>query len=142
MKAIVLYYSMNGTTKAEAERTAKENDAVLCQIKEKKKRNIFSVFLSGCPAAMKRDASEIQPLGYDLKDFDRIIIGTPIWAGFPVPAFNAVVNLLPSGKEVELFFCSAGGEEPKSEQGTRELIEAKGCTLIDYRHIRTSPEKK
>jgi flavodoxin len=142
MKTIVLYYSLSGTTKTEAERVASEKDAVLCQIKELEKRNPLSTFFSGCPDAMKRKASKIQPLGYDLNDFDRIVIGCPIWAGFPVPAFNAVVNLLPRGKEIELFFCSAGGKEEKSEQGTKELIAAKECTLLSYRDVKTSATKK
>lgn len=141
MKTIILYYTMNGSTKTEAERLAKENNGVLCPVKETKKRTMLSTFLTGCPSALKRKASKIQPLEYDLKDFDRIIIGSPIWAGFPAPAFNSIVSLLPKGKEVELFFCSGGGEEPKSEQGTKELIRAKDCTLISYRSIKTTPNK-
>jgi hypothetical protein len=142
MKTIVLYYTMSGSTKNEAERVASEKDAILCPIQETNKRNPLSSFFSGCPDAMKRKASRIQPLGYDLNNFDRIVIGCPIWAGFPAPAFNAAVNLLPSGKEIELFFCSGSGKEPKSEQGTKELIAAKGCTLILYRDIKTSGQKK
>jgi flavodoxin len=142
MKTIVLYYTMGGTTKAEAERVAAEEGAELCPILETKKRSGISAFSSGCPSAMKRKASAIQPLGYDLNEFDRIVIGSPIWAGFPAPAFNAAVSLLPSGKEVELFFCSGGGAEPKSEQGTKDLIAAKGCKLISYRDVKGSSVQK
>lgn len=141
MKTVILYYSLGGATKAEAERLAAEQGAELCPIREKKKRNVFTAFFSGCPEAMKRKASKIQPLGCNLEEYDRIVIGCPIWAGFPAPAFNAAVNLLPPDKEVELFFCSGGGEEPKSEAGTKELIAEKGCTLVSYRDIRTAPKK-
>ena len=138
MKSIVLYYSLNGSSKAEAERLAAENGATLCPILEKKKRGMFSAFLPGCPDAMKRKASKIQPLGYDLQDFERITIVAPIWAGYPAPAFNAALALLPKGKEVELVFCSGGGAEPKSEAGTKALIAEKGCTLLSYRDVPTA----
>ena len=73
----------------------------------------------------------------NLQDYDRIIIGCPIWARYPAPAFNAIVEMLPSGKEVELFFCSAGGDSAASAEGTKELIAKKGCTVTTYRDVQT-----
>ena len=87
---------------------------------------------------MKRQVVEIKDVQYDLSDFDRIIFVAPIWAGFPVPAFNAMVNLLPTGKEVEIFMCSGGGEAPKSEEGTKKMIQDKNCKLIAYHNIKAS----
>lgn len=86
------------------------------EITEKKNRSLLSSF-SGCPKALHRKASKIAPAQIE-QDADRFIVGCPIWAGFPAPAFNAIIPLIPDGKEVELFFCSGGGEEPKSKQGT------------------------
>ncbi|MGE4486182.1 MAG: flavodoxin family protein [Oscillospiraceae bacterium] len=143
MKTIVLYYTLGGATKTEAERVAEQEGAALCQVTEEKKRNIISAFISGCPNAMKRKASKIRPLNHDLNEYDRIIIGCPIWAGYPAPAFNSVLELLPRGKEVGLFFCSGAGAEPKSERGTKDLIAQKGCTLIFYRDVKAvNPSKK
>lgn len=137
MKTIVIYYSLGGRTKAEAQRVAAEKNASLCEIEEVKKRNFFNALFKGCPDAMKRRPSEIKAPGIDLGEFDKIIIGTPVWGGFPAPPFNAIVALLPADKEVELFVCSGGGETPKSAQGTRDLIAAKGCTLVSYRDVKT-----
>ena len=137
MKTIVLYYSFGGSTKAEAERIAAENDAVLCRVEEAKNRRLLSAFFPGAPKAMSRKASKIKQIGQDLNSFDRIIIGCSIWGGYPAPAFNAIAELLPSGKEVELFFCSAGGETPKSSQGTKDLISEKGCRVMSYRDVKT-----
>jgi flavodoxin len=137
MKTIVLYYSLEGSTKAEAERIAEEKDAVLCRVEEVKKRSLLSAFFPGAPKAMNRKASKIKQIGHDLDSFDRIIIGCPIWSGYPAPAFNAIAEQLPSGKEVELFFCSAGGETPKSSQGTKDLISEKGCKVMSYRDVKT-----
>lgn len=139
MKTIIMYYTFGGTSKKEAERIAYEtNDVVLCEVQQKKKYNIFTAFILGCPKAMKRQVVEIKDVPYDLESFDRIIFVTPIWAGFPVPAFNAMVNLLPAGKEVEIFMCSGGGEAPKSEEGTKKMIQDKNCKLVAYHNIKTS----
>lgn len=137
MKTIVLYYSLGGRTKAAAERIAAEKNAEIYEVEELKKRGFFNALFKGCPSSMKREASEIKTLGCNLDEYDKIIIGAPVWGGFPAPAFNAMLNFLPAGKEVELFICSGGGETPKSEQGTKELIKAKGCTLTSYRNIKT-----
>jgi hypothetical protein len=60
-----------------------------------------------------------------------------VWANNPAPAFNSIVELLPAGKEVELFFCSGGSGTQKSEKGTKDLIEKKGCTVVFYRDVKT-----
>lgn len=139
MKTIVMYYTFGGSSKREAEKIANDIEgAILCQVKEKKKRNIFTAFLSGCPKAMKRSGSDIQTVQYNLSDFDKIILVAPVWAGFPVPAFNSMVQLLPEGKEVELYICSGGGETPKSKDGTCQLITDKKCKLVEYHDVKTS----
>lgn len=137
MKSIVLYYSLKGSTKAEAEKIAEKEGAAVCRIEEVKKRNIFTAFIPGCLHSMKRKSSSIKSPNCDLADFDKIIIGAPIWGGYPAPAFNAIVQMLPQGKDVELFFCSEGGETPKSKQGTIDIIAAGGCKLISYSDIKT-----
>lgn len=142
-KTIILYYSFTGNSRKEAEKLAQSNpEAVLCEIKEKRKRTMLTAFLFGCPKAMHRRAVPIQPLAYDLSAFERILIVSPIWAGYPVPAFQAVMDQLPAKKEVGLYFCSGGGEEPKSEAGTKELIASKGCQLIEYKDIMTYKPKQ
>ncbi|HML48788.1 MAG TPA: hypothetical protein PKE04_18760, partial [Clostridia bacterium] len=79
----------------------------------------------------------IKPLQTNLDEYDRLIIGCPVWGGFPAPAFNAIVEKLPKGKAVEVFLCSGGGETSKSQEGTKRLIESKGCKVLSYRDVRT-----
>ena len=106
------------------------------KVERKKKRSFFSGD-PGCIHARGRKASAIKPLTLELDDFDRILIGAPIWGGFPAPAFNAAVELLPQGKDVELFFCSGSGSSSMSEEGTRKLIAGKKCSLMKYHDIKT-----
>lgn len=72
-----------------------------------------------------------------MDEYDCIVIGGPIWAGYPAPALNAIFELLPSGKEVEIFLCSGGGEAPKSVAGTKDIITQTGCKLTSYKDIKT-----
>ena len=139
MKTIILYYSLGGTSRKKAEQLVKENEnAALCEIKELRKRNIFTAFIPGCFHAAKRKTTAIKPLGYDLSDYDHVVIVCPIWASFPAPAFNSIAALLPAGKEVELYFCSGNGGEQQSEQGTKDIMIEKGCILIDYHNVKSS----
>jgi hypothetical protein len=138
MKTIVLYYSFGGTSKKEAENLAKKNEAVVCEVKENKKRNIFTAFVPGCPNAMKRKQSDIMKLSYNLNEYDRILLVAPVWAGYPAPAFNSMVNLLPSEKEVEVYLSSGGGETPKSQEGTKQMILDKKCKLLGYHDLKAS----
>ncbi|MCI1965771.1 MAG: hypothetical protein LKJ17_06535 [Oscillospiraceae bacterium] len=137
MKTVVIYYTFGGSTKREAERQASELKAPLYRVKDARDRSLLAAFISGSLLAMRRKAVAIQPLDIDLNNYDRIIIGCPVWAGYPAPAFNAILERLPAGKEVELFFCSGGSGSQKSAQGTKAMIEKKNCTLISYRDVHT-----
>lgn len=137
MDTVILYYTLGGSSKREAEKLAEKTGGTLVEVKEAKKRGVFSAFLPGCPQALKRKASAIYPISEDLNAYRRVALCAPVWAGFPAPAFNAMVSLLPPGKEVEILLCSGGGETPKSAQGTREMVEAKGCHVAAYRDIKT-----
>ena len=70
MKTIIMYYTFGGTSKKEAERIAYEtNDVVLCEVQQKKKYNIFTAFILGCPKVMKRQVVEIKDVPYNM-DFN------------------------------------------------------------------------
>jgi len=139
LKTIIIYYTFGGETRKEAKRLAGELGVgtTIYEVKEAKERSVLGSLVWGCWHAMRRKASEVKPIKVDLGSYDRIIIGAPIWADYPAPAFYAIVERLPAGKEVELFFCSGGGDSSKSKKGTIELIEKKGCKVTSYRDVRT-----
>ena len=138
MKTIILYYTFGGSTKKEAERLAKELNATTYRVKETRNRCFLAAFVPGGFYAMKRKTVAIQPIKVNLKEYDRIILGCPVWAAYPAPAFNSIVEQLPAGKEVGIFLCSGGGDTKKSEEGTKALIEKKGCKVISYQDVVTS----
>jgi len=60
----------------------------------------------------------------------------PVWAGKPAPAFNNIVEQIPSGKKIELVMVSGGGGTKSSSKGTIELFTARGCEVTGYEDVR------
>lgn len=137
MKTAILYYTFGGSTKKEAEKLGAELGASVYRVREKHNRSILGSFIPGCPQALKRKKVKILPLEADLNAFDRIVIGCPVWAACPAPAFNSIVELLPAGKEVDVFLCAGGNDPRPSDEGTKAMIEAKGCKVLGIRTVAT-----
>lgn len=137
MNTLVLFYSYKGHTKLEAEKIAKENNYEIIEIIEAKKRGIINAFFNGCPAALKQKASKITTPAIDMTAFNSFIVCAPIWAGFPAPAFNSMLELLPKGSNIEIVLCSGGGESPKGVLGAKAKAEALGMNVISIKEIKT-----
>lgn len=136
MKTLVIYYSYTGKTRKAAEDLAKKESADLIEVKEQKPRSKFNAYVFGSFAAMGQKQAEIMPLHCDFSLFEKIIIVMPIWAGYPAPAMNNIIGLLPSGKEIELVFTSGSGKSSGSAEKTKALITAKGCAVTNYTDIK------
>jgi len=132
MKPIILYYSFSGRTKALAVKKANELNADIEEVTEIKKPSVLKAYFIGTYHAIKRKKTEINPIKSELSNYDQIIIIVPVWASKPAPAFNNIVELLPSGKKVELVMVSAGGGTKKSALVTMARVVARGCEVIGY----------
>ena len=129
MSAAVVYYTFGGSTKKEAERIGAEIGAPVFRVREGKRRSLIGAFIPGGFQAMKRRKPKIQQADFDLTPYDCVYLGCPVWAAYPAPAFNAMLDLLPAGKEVEIFFCAGGNDPRESDAETRRLVEARGCRV-------------
>jgi flavodoxin len=116
MKSLVVYYSLDGHTRQIAEIIAKEAGAELYALTPAKstgKAGFAKYFLGGMRASfgMKAALKETLP---DVSSYDRVIIGTPVWAGKPSPAVNTFLSGCDmTSKKVLLFACSGGGGDAK-----------------------------
>lgn len=142
MKPVILYYSLGGATRAEAKKRSTAAGADVFEILEAKKRGIIAAFIPGCPQALKRKASKIQPLMIDWSNYDDVTLMAPVWAGHPAPAFNAALELVPKDKMLHIVLCSGGGETPNSKDATIDLLRQRGYALSSYEDVRTAPPKK
>lgn len=133
MKKLALYYSFDEKTKRIAVGKAKELKAdTVVEIKETKPRTKFNMMTSGVLEAMRQKKSEIEPLGVDFNDYGSIMIFMPIWGGNPAPALNSVIDIIPGGREVELYMTSNNGNSEKSADNTSNEIQKRGSRVIKY----------
>ena len=137
MKTLIIYYSYSGKTKAFAEKKAGELNAETYEVKEQKPRSKFNAYVFGSHAAMKQKTSNIEVLGVDLMNYEKIIIAGPIWAGLPAPAINSIISSLPSGKEIEVYFTSGSGKS-KGQEKVKQLVLQKGCSFSGYHDVKES----
>lgn len=142
MKSVILYYSFGGATRAEAKKRAEASGADVFEVLEVKKRSIFSAFLPGCPQAIGRKATAIQPLTIDWSTYDDVTLMAPVWAGHPAAAFNAALELIPKDKILHIVLCSGGGETPNSKDATIDLLRKRGYALSSYEDVKTAPPAK
>lgn len=138
MKTVVIYYSFTGKTKAIAEAKAAELNTDLIEIKEVKKRSTFGAYVFGSFSAMKQKKTTIENVTVDLSDYDKIVVAVPLWAGFPAPAFNNILELIPSGKEIELIITSGSGNSTKNKDKTIALANENGIKITSYQDIKTA----
>jgi hypothetical protein len=61
----------------------------------------------------------------------------PIWAGYPAPPMNNIINALPSGKDVELIMTSGSGSSSGTAEKTKRLVTDRGCHVVKYLDIKT-----
>ena len=135
MKTLVLYYSYTGHTKKIAEELAVKESADIAEIKAEKRPGKFKAYSAGCFAAIRGKCWPIQPLDVDLSSYDRLFLFAPIWAGFPAPYINSVLETLPEGKKVYFKMISASGKS-KCKERLEAAIKAKGCTLEGFEDIK------
>jgi flavodoxin len=109
MKSLVVYYSLTDKTKLVAQVIAEALNSTLVEIEERRPIPIPFVYLSGGFAAITNRGTKINPINVDLKQYDRIFIGSPIWASRPTPAINSFIYQTNfEGRSVIPFFTMGG----------------------------------
>jgi flavodoxin len=123
MKSLVVYYSLTGKTKLVARVIAEALNATLVEIKETKPRKPGPfVYLTGGAAAFMNRGSKINPIDVDLKQYERIFIGSPNWGSRPAPAINSFIYQTNFGGRSIIPFFTMGGN---NSEGALANITAK-----------------
>lgn len=81
MKAIVIYYSYSGNTRCVAEKIGKAIGADLVEIRTVKPYtgSYNDVVNQGQREVNSGFLPKIQPIDLDLRQYDTIVLGTPVW---------------------------------------------------------------
>lgn len=128
MKSLVVYYSLTGKTKLVAQAIAEALNARLLEITETKprKRGPSLYAIGGFEAKMNK-GSKISPIDADLKQYERVFIGSPIWNSRPVPAINAFIHKTDfEARSVVPFFTMAGDNSHTALANITAKIEKSG----------------
>lgn len=115
MKIAIVFFSLEGNTRHAAGYLASITGGDLIELIPEKEypRGRVSKFISG-KAALSHDQPMLKPYNFNKDDYDYIIIGTPVWAGYPAPPINTFLatNDL-SDKQLAFFACSMSGNGDK-----------------------------
>jgi len=132
MKALVVYYSLTGKTKLVSQVIAEALNATLLEIKETKPRKLgLFVYLTGGFAAITNRGSKINPIDVDLKQHERIFIGSPMWGPRPAPAINSFIYQTNfEGRSIIPFFTMGGDNSEKALANITAKIEKKQGKVV------------
>lgn len=139
MNRLVVYYSLSGNTEEAAKQLAGKLGADLLKLETEKPmpKRFAAQILVGGGQVMMHHIPRLKPLGKDLRGYDEIILGSPIWNSKGVPAINAFLqDEAAAAKVTSLFFLSGGGETKKGLTAITKLLPNLKHTvlLLDRKH--------
>jgi len=112
MKTLIVYYSYEGTTKSLVEAIQKKYDfqAEQIEVVDEKKHKGLVKYVWGGRQVIQRKEPKIMELKSNLNEYDRILLGTPVWASSFAPAIRSFLKTYDlQNKEVGLFCTNKGG---------------------------------
>jgi len=110
MKTIIVYYSLEGSTRKVAERLKEELNADLLELKPVKAiKDNGSKFMLGGAQVMFKICPKLTDYDFSIADYDRVVIGTPIWAGSYAPAVRTFIRDNELNYKVSAVFTLSGG---------------------------------
>jgi flavodoxin len=125
MKAIIIYYSLDGNTRflAETISYALYMDKLELRPKEEIPRQGFKKYIWGGKQVFFKEKPDLQHFHLDLDQYTHIFIGTPVWVGTYAPVFNTFFSKIHiAGKKVALFCCHGGGGVAKTFENIKKCI--------------------
>lgn len=136
MKTLVAYFSLDGDTQLIAETIADKLKADILNLEPVKPfpSEGFGKFFVGGMSVLFNKKPRLKNEDIDLRQYDNIIIGSPVWAGSYSPPVNTFISKYRfTGKNVALFLCSGGGGVEKCfEKFRKELSGNNFLGEIDF----------
>ena len=132
----IVYYSRTDNTHAaakllEEKLKARNVPTQLIEIQAVKKPG----YLKAGYAAFRQKELPVKNTSFDLKDFDTILVGVPIWAGRPAPFVKTFFTKAQNGKGKKTgFFITCGGipsSQTKAAEMMKTYAETSGFIPVD-----------
>lgn len=134
MRTAIVYYSYTGKTHRLAQviigvLKSKGEEAIPVRIRPLKEETNFFI---QCKDSFIRKKPELYRTLLDLKNYDRIILGSPVWAFSPAPPINTYLEKCSSleGKEAVCFVTyGSGSGKGRALEVMIKGLQAKGATV-------------
>jgi flavodoxin len=126
MKVAVIYYSFDGNTAFVSDEIAKvlRADKFVIEAKKEIPHGILKYFFGGGQSVFN-EIPEIKDLDFNADNYDKIVLGTPCWAGSIAPAMKSFLKKYPlKNKEIALLLCHAGGGSEKTFEKWKRFLDA------------------
>lgn len=152
MKALVVFYSLEGNTRLIANMISKIAKIDILELKPKKQLNSKSFFkyVWGGKQIVMNEKPELEDYKVDLNKYDFIFIGTPVWVSTYAPAIKTFIHANKISKKSIALFCCYGGTPGKTFNDLKNAlpnnkivntISFKDPTRIDEKTIKDQLDK-
>ncbi len=132
-KILVIFYSRTGNTKRVAQDLAAKLNADTEEIIDKRDRKGFINWFKAGRDAMKKYLTEINAIKKNPKNYNLILIGTPIWAGDMTPAVRTYMTQFKNDFKNVAFFLTAGSSKfDKTFMSMEELSGKKPVATLGF----------
>ena len=126
MRTLIVYYSLEGNTAFAAEKIAGALGAELLRLEPEKAYPDCGMkkFLWGVKSAVMGEEPPLKPYVFRGEDWDRVIIGFPVWAGTVTPPIRTFVKAHGgelAGKSVAVFACQSGCSSIRRQNPVRRM---------------------
>lgn len=109
MTDLVVFYSRSNNTRTVAQTISDETDAKILEVKDKKSRSGPIGYLIGGFDALREKKTNIEYEKVNLKDYDTVYVGTPVWASKPTPAIVEFIKENDFSGVNTITFATMGG---------------------------------
>jgi menaquinone-dependent protoporphyrinogen IX oxidase len=122
MRVLVIYFSRSGHTRELAEHLARRLRGTPMPITEHQSRAGVSGYVRSLLEALSGADVAIDPPREDLRSFDLVLIGGPVWASRPASPVATFVRRHRQRLGRVAFFCTAGGSGEERALATLERL--------------------
>jgi len=136
MKILCIYHSETGNTHSVMEALSKSTGSDLIRVRDLAGYGKVTMYMLGAPRARTGTCAAIDPDTIDLSGYDRVILGSPVWAFRPTPAANAMIQALKncSGKKAVLV-CTSGGMPGETLAIMETQAKERGMDVVGSFHV-------
>lgn len=122
MKALVVYFSRTGNCRKTGTEIASQLGCDMEEIKDTKKYDGAIGYMRAGRDAMQKRLTKIRLMHNDPKNYDIVIVGTPIWGWTMTPAVRTFLSENSGAFKKTAFYCTMGssGDEKAFAQMAEE----------------------